>query len=281
MFGNQYTIRRLHGTLVYMSYFHGLILGLVQGLTEFIPVSSSGHLILVRQFFGGASAGDLSVDAVLQLATVLAVLVYFWKDLWRLFVSFLRLLGKKEVVPQDKTLLYSIIIGTIPAVIFGLLLETKMETIFRNAHLVAYALIAGSALMYFAEKYARQNVSLTTKKGFVVGLFQCLALVPGVSRSGSTISGGLFQGLTRSEATRFSFLLSFPIIFGSGMKKLLELAKSGALHTLGFPLALSFITAFVVGLISIHYLIKYLKTHSLNVFVVYRILLAILIIIVL
>lgn len=264
-----------------MSYFQGLILGIVQGLTEFIPVSSSGHLILARQFFSSVSAGDLSVDAVLQLATVLAVLVYFWKDLWQLFVSFLRLLGRKEVVEKEKTLLYSIIIGTIPAVIFGLFLESKMETIFRNAHLVAYALIAGSALMYFAEKYAEQNRDLTTKKGFVVGLFQCLALVPGVSRSGATISGGLLQGLTRSDATRFSFLLSFPIIFGSGMKKLLGLVKTGEFHTLGFPLLLSFFTAFVVGLISIHYLIKYLKTHSLNVFVVYRIILAIAIIVVL
>lgn len=264
-----------------MTYFQGLILGLVQGLTEFIPVSSSGHLILARQFLSGAGAGDLSVDAVLQLATVLAVLVYFWKDLWSLFLSFVKLITRRGIQEKERILLSSIVIGTIPAVIFGLLLETKMETIFRNAHLVAYALIAGSLLIYAAEKYAQKNTTLTTKKGIIIGFFQCLALVPGVSRSGSTISGGLFQGLTREDATRFSFLLSFPIIFGSGMKKLLGLMKTGALHSLGLPLLLSFVVAFIVGFIAIHYLLKYLRTHSLNVFVVYRVLLAILIIVIL
>lgn len=258
-----------------MNIFHGIILGIVQGLTEFIPVSSSGHLILVRQFLGIVGTNDLAVDAVLQLATILAVVVYFRKDILDMCVTFFRIVSRKEVEVQKSSLVYAVIVGTIPALVLGLLLEKKMDTLFRDVHLVAYALIAGSVLMFFAEKSARQLSALTPKKGFVIGLFQSLALVPGVSRSGATISGGLFQGLTRSEATRFSFLLSFPIIMGSGLKKLFELITVG--EFMSAPLGVSFLCAFIVGLIAIHYLLKYLNRHSLSVFIWYRIVLAILI----
>ncbi len=261
-----------------MGIVEAIVLGFVQGMTEFLPVSSSGHLIVVRSFFSSPTALDLSFDAVLQFSTILAVLVYFRKDLWNLLVSFFRLLTRKGVEEKERTLLYAIIVGTIPAVIFGLILEEKMATVFRNTDLVAMMLILGSILMFFAEKYTRPVTNLTIKRGFIIGLFQSLALFPGVSRSGATISGGLFQGLSRSEATRFSFILSFPIIFGSGLKKIIDLYDGGIVYDMGSTSILSFVTAFIVGIISIHYLLKYLENHSMHIFSVYRVFLAILII---
>jgi undecaprenyl-diphosphatase len=149
-----------------------------------------------------------------------------------------------------------------------------MDTVFRTLFLTSVTLVFGSILFFVAEKFAKQNENLTVKKGFIVGLFQTLALVPGMSRSGMTISGGLFMGLSREMATRFSFLLSFPIILGSGLKKLLDLVKGGELSSVGLELLLASIIAFIVGIFAIHFLIKYLKTHSLKAFAWYRISLA-------
>lgn len=235
-----------------------IILGIVQGLTEFIPVSSSGHLILAREFLS-VHGNDLAFDAVLQIATVLAVLVYFRKDLWGLL--------------YDWKKLKIVILATIPAVVIGLLLENYMETVFRNVLLVAIMLVVGSFIMLLSEFFATQDKTLNLKNGFTIGLFQCLALVPGMSRSGMTISGGLFTGLNREEATRFSFLLSFPIILGSGLKKVFDI------QTFDLSFGLAFITAFIVGLAAIHFLIKFLKTHTLRTFAWYRIFLAIVIVV--
>lgn len=258
-----------------MNIFDGIILGIVQGLTEFLPVSSSGHLILARQILGIQTLDGLAFDAVLQLATILAVGVYFWRDLWKIFISFLKVVRGKSIEKKEKTMLWAIIIGTIPAVIFGLLLEKKMETIFRNVHLVALTLFLGSLMMLAAEHFAKKTKVLSVGKGFLIGLFQCLALVPGISRSGATISGGLFAGLNREEAARFSFLLSFPIIVGSGLKKLYDLYKVHELATLGMPLWIGSLFAFVIGVGAIHFLITYLKKNTMNAFVVYRIILVI------
>lgn len=255
-----------------MTLFAGIILGFVEGLTEFIPVSSSGHLIIAHHFLG-TNTNDLAVDAILQLATILAVGVYFRKDLWNVFLNFLKLISRKEIDSGEKTLPTALIVGTIPAVILGLLLEKYIGTVFRSTHLVALALIGGSILMYIAEKTYRESQSLSISSGFKIGLYQCLALIPGVSRSGATISGGLLEGLSREQAVRFSFLLSFPIILGSGLKKLLDLVLTGGALTL--PLGVSFLVSFVVGLFCIHYLLKYLRNHSLQIFIWYRVILAI------
>ncbi|MFZ2049139.1 MAG: undecaprenyl-diphosphatase UppP [Minisyncoccia bacterium] len=261
-----------------MSIFHAIILGIVEGATEFIPVSSSGHLILAHKMFNIQGINDLGVDAIFQFATILAVLVYFWSDLWHLMMVFIRMCMKKIVADEDKIMIYAIIVGTIPAVIFGLFLEKYMETIFRSSQLVAWTLIIGALVMYLAERYAKQNKTLTTNKGFIIGLFQTLALVPGVSRSGATISGGLFSGLTRESATKFSFLLSFPIIVGAGLKSFLDVYKTGEIATIGsLPLGIGFLVSFFVGLASIHFLIQYLKTHKLDIFIWYRVVLAVLI----
>lgn len=267
-----------------MGYIDAIILGAIQGLTEFLPVSSSGHLLIARDFLELQLVGTLTFDAVLQCATVLAVLVYFARDLWGIVLSALRYVTRKPISEIEKTYLWAIILGTIPAIIFGLLLESKMDSVFRNVHLVALALLAGSALMYFAQSYSEkmskrhfdidEQSRLTVKKGIIIGFFQSLALVPGISRSGATISGGLLAGLSREESTRFSFLLSVPILVGSGLKKLLEVDFTASGTILG-PLFIGSSFAFLIGLLAIHYFIKYLKTHTLSVFIWYRVLLAI------
>lgn len=258
-----------------MTYFTAIILGLVEGATEFIPVSSSGHLIVARALLGVNDSMGLSFDAVLQLAATFALVIYFWKDLWTVFMTFLSVVTGGNVTEKDKTLLYSIVLGTIPAIIFGLLLEKKMDTVFRNTSLVALSLILGSLLIWLAQKFAKQNKELTLGRGIIVGFFQCIALVPGISRSGSTISGGLFSGLTKDDAVRFSFLLSVPVLLGSGFKKLYEIRSAVLGSGQGSVLLVGAIASFVVGLVSINFLIKYLKKHDLNVFVWYRVVLAI------
>jgi undecaprenyl-diphosphatase len=257
-----------------MNYFDALILGAVQGATEFIPVSSSGHLIIIRDVLGITRGDGLAFDAILQLATTLAVLVYFRKDILRLAVTMLRFIRRQEIIAEDRILLFALAVGTVPAVILGLFLEKWMETTFRSSLLVALTLVAGAALMYAADRAGRQGGPLSVRKGFWIGVFQTLALVPGISRSGATISGGLFLGLSREAAARFSFLLSFPILAGSGAKKLLDLIQAHELSAVGPDLLFASITAFAVGLAAIHFLLSYLKSRSLSVFVWYRLVLA-------
>jgi undecaprenyl-diphosphatase len=286
-----------------MTHIASIILGFVEGATEFIPVSSSGHLIIARQILGDNGAGGLAFDAVLQLATSCALLLYFWKDVMRLIRIawvWLRSLGRSDLPKpeqKEKTLLFAIVLGTIPAVVFGLLLEKKMETVFRNIHLVALTLILGSILFWFAQRRSKQTPTpdlgeitpksgvgvkkLTLGRGIIIGFYQCLALVPGVSRSGATISGGLLEGLSQEEAVRFSFLLSLPVLFGAGLKKLFDVRHLLFTTGYGSSLLLGSITAFVVGFLAIRFLMRYLKTHDLTVFIWYRIALAIAILLIL
>jgi undecaprenyl-diphosphatase len=256
-----------------------VILGIVQGLTEFLPVSSSGHLIIARDILHLNTPSGLAVDAVLQFATVLAVVMYFWRDIWQMIkTAWYMLVGQNiKTNSNDRTLLFALIVGTIPAVLAGLFLEKIMDTAFRSAALVAWMLIAGSGLFLIAEYVAsRYEVKKTISigRGIVVGLFQSLALIPGMSRSGATISGGLLLGLSREEAARFGFLLSVPIILGAGAKKILELGVSGLLAAEWLPLVIGSIVAFAVGLVVIHYLLRYVRNHTLLAFVVYRLVLA-------
>lgn len=249
-----------------------ILLGVVQGATEFLPISSSGHLILVREVLGLNVPGGLAVDAVLQLATALAVLVYFWKDFLKLGRGIFELVLGNGIEAETKIVLFAILLGTIPAAVFGLLLEEYMETTFRTPLFVGTTLLLGALLFYIAEKVATQNKQLTPKKGLWIGFFQALALFPGTSRSGATISGGLIFGLKREDAARFSFLLSFPIIFGSGLIKLFEIAGERA----DFNIALisGALSAFLIGILAIHFLLRYLRTHTLSLFIWYRVILA-------
>jgi undecaprenyl-diphosphatase len=267
-----------------MTIADGLLLGTVQGLTEFLPVSSSGHLILMRELLGVNTSGGLAFDAILQLGTILAVLVYFRTDLWRILNNARSLLFAKGrgVQAHDRSLILAIFIGTIPAILAGLLLEDLMDHAFRNPLLVALSLLLGSSVFMLAERLGRQTHDhISVKDGLWIGIFQCLALVPGVSRSGATISGGLFRGLTRESAARFSFLLSVPIITGSGLKKLMDILQETPSDISLLPLILGSATAFLVGIGCIHFLLGYLKRHTLHVFAWYRIALAFLVLLLL
>jgi undecaprenyl-diphosphatase len=262
------------------SFFSFGILGLVEGLTEFVPVSSSGHLIVAHQILSATGADALSIDAILQLAAVVALVAYFWKDLISLLYTLLYLVTGRPVKPEDRRLLFALIVGTVPGVILGLFLEKTMDTIFRNTHLVAYALIAGSVVMAYAERSTTAHSmprGLNTVglwNGLAIGLWQALALIPGMSRSGMTISGGLLVGFSREAAARFGFLMGIPIMIGAGGKKMLELYQSGGMGDFGAPLLFGCLVSFVSALAVIHWLMRYLKNHSLYAFALYRVVLA-------
>lgn len=259
-----------------MDIFGSVVLGVVQGITEFLPVSSTGHLVLTHSVLGIENSSSLAFDAVLQLATGLAIVVYFFDELFILVQTVLRKLGRLPVNEKDLVVVKAVAIGTIPAILLGLLLESYMETVFRNPVLVAIVLLAGSFFFMYAEYLYQNNFhtgEIDMKTGFKIGLFQTLALIPGFSRSGATIAGGMLLGLNRADATRFSFLLALPIVLGSGVKKLLELISSPGDVAWG-SLVFGAITAFAVGLVAIHFMVNFLKQHTLWPFIWYRITLA-------
>jgi len=260
-----------------MTYIDALTLGLLQGITEFLPISSTGHLALAHNFLGIETTSNLAFDATLHFATALAILIYFRKDFIELLTSFFKIIGGRGVEHTQKVLIYGIILATIPAAVFGLLFEEKMDTIFGEPKLVAWMLIFGSLLFLYAERKTKkipEHKELTVKTAIVIGFFQILSLLQGMSRSGSTISGGMIMGLTREEAARFAFLLSVPIIFGAGSLKLLELSSAGVSQNEWQMIGVASLVAFTSGLLSIHYLLRFLKKHTLHVFVAYRIILA-------
>lgn len=263
-----------------MSLFEAVILGVVQGLTEFLPISSTGHLILARELLDLNTEYGLAVDATLHFATAFAVLIYFRNDLRELAMSVWRRIMGERMSREMNVLFFALLLGTIPAVVVGLLLEDTMNTVFRSAELVAWVLIAGSGLFvlaeYMSKKYT-EHTELTVKRGIIVGCFQALALVPGVSRSGATISAGMLVGLTREKAARFAFLLSFPIILGAGSMKLLELGGAGVAQSEWLVITFGAFAAFLSGIVCIHYLLRFLRSHSLMVFVAYRIGLALIV----
>lgn len=266
-----------------MTIFGSLLLGAVQGLTEFLPISSSGHLILLREILGINTAGGLAFDAILQLGTILAAAVYFRQTIAELIrdACFILIRKGERVKKENKRLIYALILGTIPAAVLGLFLEEIMETVFRSAALVAIALIAGSLLFIAAEKLSqRRLVTVNAKQGWWIGWFQTLALIPGISRSGATISGGLLLGLNRVTAARFSFLLALPIITGSGLKKLIDVIKYGSADASALHLVIGFALSFLVGWACIYWLLAYLKRHTLYAFVWYRLALALVVILI-
>ena len=264
-----------------MNIFQSIILGIVEGATEFLPVSSSGHLIIARKLLSLPLSGSLAYDAVLQFASALALALYFWKDILVLIKTCFDMVLGRSFVENDKTMVWAIILGTIPAIIFGLLLQSYMDGVFRNVKLVGVALLLGSGLMYVAQSKVESRKlkvgeeekegKLTVWKGIKIGFYQCLALIPGVSRSGATISGGLLSGLSRDEAVRFSFLMSIPILLGSGLKELFS-ARHDLVNAGILPLFFGSLASFVVALLAIHYFIRFLRNHNLNVFIYYRIL---------
>lgn len=259
-----------------MTIFEAIGLGVVQGITEFLPVSSSGHLIIFRELFGIDDGFGLAFDALLHLATLLAVLIYFRRDVFRMCKRCEDHMSGEGIIASNRILWWAIVLGTLPAVMLGYTYQSEIELYFRSSTFVAWMLIVGSLLFILAELVHERikPKNLTVPKGFLAGCFQALALLPGMSRSGATISGGLLAGLNREAAVRFSFLLAIPVIAGGGLLKLYELVSVGGWETIDFPTVLSAFTAFIVGLFAIHFLMYYLRKHTLTLFVVYRVALA-------
>jgi undecaprenyl-diphosphatase len=256
-----------------MNAFEAIVLGIVQGLTEFLPISSSGHLRIVPAFFGWDDPGA-AFTAVIQLGTMAAVLLYFRADLWRIAVAWLRSLRDPVVRKTlDARLGWYIILGTIPISVIGLALKDPIENEFRTLELIGVTLIVFGLVMLAAEKVGRRDRDLcdiTARDGWLIGFAQALALVPGVSRSGATISAGLLLNFDRTAAARYSFLLSVPAVVLSGLFELRHIGEGGA--PLG-PTIIATVLAFVTGYASIALLLRYLVRHSIAVFVGYRVLL--------
>ena len=259
-----------------MNLFQAIFLGLLQGVTEFLPISSSGHLVLVELFLGIEEAG-LAFDVALHLGTLLGVLVYFRRDFYMMVTALVNpgMLG--EEAGHHRLLAFYICLGTIPAVIAGYFLKDAVETIFRSPFIVAASLAGAGLLLLLADK-AGKHLRDVKSIGFVdvalIGLFQAFALIPGVSRSGITMTAGLMRGLNRMAAARFSFLLSVPVIVGAGVYNLSDIIRQGSEPgQLGFYLA-GFGAAAVSGYLVIAFLLRFIQSHSFAVFAYYRFLLA-------
>lgn len=269
-----------------MNILQAIVLGIVQGLTEFLPISSSAHLVILPWLFGWEPFG-LAFDTSLHLGTLVAVVVYFRLDL--LAIAHGVLAGWREIPrgrlpadPMGRLGLY-FIVATIPAALIGLLFESAIDTHFhsdtitnRALALVATAMIVMGLLLGLADRYARRRPGrelseLGFRDAMIVGLAQAAALIPGVSRSGSTITAGLFSGMSRPTAARFSFLLGAPAVFGAGLLGLISLWQDGIPSGDGGAFIAGFISAAIVGYLTIAGLMRYIQHRSLDIFVVYRI----------
>jgi undecaprenyl-diphosphatase len=276
-----------------------IILGILQGITEFIPISSSAHLIIVPWLFGWTDPAltSLSFDVSLHLGTLLAVLWFFWRDWVRLFHAAVASIKERKIgADPDRRLAWLIVIGCIPGAIAGVLGESKIEELFHQpgvpiqpAAMIAVAVIIAlfGALLFLVDHLARHIRSLnqlSVKDAIVIGLAQALAIFPGVSRSGATITAGLALDLDRPSAAKYSFLLAAPLIAGAGAKSLVDVfrdVQSGAITSGEFVLfPIGFIAAAISGYLCIKYLLRFLQHHSMNIFVFYRWALAALIIVV-
>jgi len=266
-----------------MEIFAAAILGIVQGLTEFLPVSSSAHLILVPWFLGWKPEG-LTFDVALHVGTAIAILAFFWKDWIRLAKELL--LGFKEgklLGNADRRLAWLLIVGTLPAMVAGLALEKKAEAQLRSPLITVFTLAALAALLFFAERKSRQSRAVGNYgwvDAILIGLSQAIALIPGVSRSGITMTTAMLRDSDRTSAARFSFLLSTPVIVGAGLLQILHLLKAvrhpaAAMEPIHWgALTVGFVCAAVTGFLCIRYFLRYIQTRSFTPFVIYRFLLA-------
>jgi len=264
-------------------YLLSILAGIIQGLTEFLPISSSGHLVIFHDFFGFNLSDDLLFDMALHLATFLALFLFFYKDVIDLIKAFFQSLLRWDLKNNiDQRLCWYILIGTIPAVVAGYLFENQIETIFRHSVIVAFMLVAVGFILYLADQLGKKINDLD-KLGFwgsiTIGIAQAIALIPGVSRSGITIIAGLSQKLKREAAARYSFLLSMPVVFGAGIKKILDLNCQIIDLKQWLIILTGFAAATITGFLAIKYFLKFLSSHSLKIFAYYRIILGFVILI--
>jgi undecaprenyl-diphosphatase len=259
-----------------MGFFEAIFLGFIQGLTEFIPVSSSAHLRIVGEFLPSAVDPGAAFTAITQLGTEAAVVVYFWRDLVRIVKNWaLSLVGKVPRQDSEARMGWLIIIGSIPIIVLGLVFQDEIETTLRSLWIVATMLIVFGILLGIADvvgKKTKNLQQLTVGRGIIFGLAQALALIPGVSRSGGTITAGLFMGFNRSSAARYSFLLALPAVFGSGLYQLAKSFNEPQVFS-GLETLAATVVAFVVGIGVIAFLMNWLGKHSFWPFVIYRVVL--------
>ena len=271
-----------------MNFIEAIVLGIIQGLTEFLPISSTGHLTLAGKFMNLISDKNpehwTSFIAVIQLGTMIAIFIYFWKDLWNIFVEFIQNNIQKRVKYSEQStnskLGWLIIFGSVPIVIIGLLFKDMIEgALTKNLYVIGGSLIALAIILAIAEKIAKFKKDIkdiTILDSIIIGIAQAFALIPGSSRSGTTITGGLFVGLKRDVAARFSFLLSVPAVLASGLLQLYE-----SLQYIDYDLTVNLIIATffaaVSGYFAIDFLLKFLKKNTTFVFIFYRIALGLII----
>lgn len=261
-----------------MDLLQSIVLGIVQGITEFLPISSTGHLVLFPWFFNWHDPG-LAFDVALHLGTLFAVVYYFWRDWVNIVIAFIQGVLKRSFKdnPNGRLAIF-IAIATIPGALAGIVLEDLASGVLRHPLAIAFAVFFFGIVLYLADKYSKQTRGineLTLWDSLLVGIFQGIAIIPGVSRSGITITGGLFRNFKRDEAARFSFLLSAPLIFGALVFESRHIDFSTALST---PFIAGIVTSALFGFLSIKYLIKFVQKESYTVFVLYRIVLAIVIV---
>lgn len=258
-----------------MTVLQAVILGLVQGLGEFLPVSSSAHLVLVPWLFGWTDPG-LTFDVALHTGTLVAVVIYFWKD-WRQLI----IKGFTDVRTLEGKLFWYLAAATVPGAVGGFLLEKKAEMIFRSPVLIAIMLILMGIVLYWADRRGAKNIelkNLTLGTSLLIGLSQTLAIIPGVSRSGITMTTGMLRGITREGAARFSFLLSTPIILGAAMVKLPHVLLHSSMITVNFTIGM--LVSCITGIMSIGFLLRYVQTRDFLPFAWYRFVLGALVIVV-
>lgn len=262
-----------------MTLIQSLILGIIQGLTEFLPISSSAHLVLVPHLLGWQipEAQVFPFDVLVQLGTLAAVILYFWKDLWSIIREFFKaLVARNPFGTQDARLGWYLILATIPAGIAGILIKDTVESFFNSATATAVFLFGTAVLLTLAEllgKRKRDFADIKWLDALVIGLFQMISLFPGISRSGSTIAGGMFRKLDRPAAARFSFLMSIPVMLGAGLVSFKDALEMPDFSSFLPIILVGFLAALLVGYLSIHWLLNFLGKRSLYVFAVYCILL--------
>jgi undecaprenyl-diphosphatase len=255
-----------------MGLLRAAVLGLVQGITEFLPISSTAHLRITPELFGWQDPGA-AFDAIIQLGTVAAVLVYFRRDIVQLLAAWVEGIRRRELLgTTESRLAWFVLIGTVPVVVLGFLFKHAIETSLRSLYVVAGSMIALALLLAAAEwkaRHARRLEDMNWKDGWIIGLWQAVALIPGSSRSGTTLTGGLWRGLRREDAARYSFLLSIPATTAAGIFELRHLRHASTPFT-GAELLIAAAVAFVAGMAAIGGLLRYLRTRTTFVFVVYR-----------
>lgn len=262
-----------------MTIIQSIILGIIQGLTEFLPVSSSAHLVLIPAFLNWQIPANEAFifDVLVQIATLIGVIVYFWSDLMRIFIGFIKSIFQKASWQEEDTRLgWLIIIASIPAGIFGLLFKDIIEAAFNSPKVVGVFLIVTALMLFAAERIGKSNrdlKQLNWKDALIIGLFQCTATLPGISRSGSTICGGMVRQFHRKDAARFSFLMSIPIMLAAGLLECIDLFQTPNLGQLLPVFIPGFIASGIIGYLSIRWLLQFLTKHRLDYFSFYLIIL--------